>query len=80
MREVPKVMQVKNFGKSGQTKWTNLRDADTSRRDDPWFAAGTGHLRQMGGMHHLKKQAGQSARSQKQQQRENEENGSSKRR
>ncbi len=32
---MPTVMQVKNFGRSGQTKYTHLVDQDTSR-DDMW--------------------------------------------
>lgn len=32
---MPAVMQVKNFGRSGQTKYTHLVDQDTSR-DDMW--------------------------------------------
>lgn len=30
---LPKVMQVKNFGRKGQTKYTHLRDQDTSQQD-----------------------------------------------
>lgn len=29
-------MQVKNFGRSGRTKYTHLVDQDTSARDAPW--------------------------------------------
>ncbi|CAG8572033.1 11597_t:CDS:2 [Funneliformis mosseae] len=34
--DLPKVMQVKNFGRAGQTKWTHLADQDTSTKDVPW--------------------------------------------
>ncbi|UZO01801.1 uncharacterized protein OCT59_020312 [Rhizophagus irregularis] len=38
-REIlPKVMQVKNFGHVGQTKWTHLMDQDTLVKDAPWNA------------------------------------------
>ncbi|KAI8977346.1 splicing factor, Prp19-binding domain-containing protein [Mycotypha africana] len=33
---LPKVMQVKNFGLAGRTKYTHLKDQDTSSRDSPW--------------------------------------------
>ncbi|CAO3613889.1 unnamed protein product [Mucor fragilis] len=33
---LPKVMQVKNFGLAGRTKYTHLVDQDTSSRDSPW--------------------------------------------
>lgn len=35
---LPKVMQVKNFGLSGRTKYTHLVDQDTSVFDSPWLA------------------------------------------
>lgn len=34
---LPKVMQVKNFGRSGRTKYTHLVDQDTTARDSPWI-------------------------------------------
>ncbi|KAJ3085602.1 Microfibrillar-associated protein 1 [Physocladia obscura] len=34
---LPEVMQVKNFGRSGQTKWTHLSKEDTSSKDSAWF-------------------------------------------
>ncbi|KND04943.1 uncharacterized protein SPPG_00633 [Spizellomyces punctatus DAOM BR117] len=34
---LPAVMQVKNFGRAGQTKYTHLADQDTSQMDSPWF-------------------------------------------
>ncbi|XP_063869319.1 microfibrillar-associated protein 1-like [Scylla paramamosain] len=35
---LPKVMQVKNFGRSGRTKYTHLVDQDTTSFDSPWAA------------------------------------------
>ncbi|EFJ16897.1 hypothetical protein SELMODRAFT_421618 [Selaginella moellendorffii] len=33
---LPKVMQVKGFGRRGRVKWTHLVNEDTSRWDTPW--------------------------------------------
>ncbi|KAE8910300.1 hypothetical protein PF005_g1393 [Phytophthora fragariae] len=33
---LPAVMQVKNFGRAGRTKYTHLADQDTSNRDSLW--------------------------------------------
>ena len=30
---LPEVLQVKRFGRAGQTKYTHLQDQDTSRKD-----------------------------------------------
>ncbi|KAF6019128.1 Mfap1 [Bugula neritina] len=35
---IPKVMQVKNFGRSGRTKYTHLVDQDTTSYDSAWTA------------------------------------------
>jgi len=35
---LPKAMQVKNFGRSGRTKYTHLVDQDTTEAESPWFA------------------------------------------
>lgn len=35
---LPKVMQVKNFGRSGRTKYTHLVDQDTTHFESPWIA------------------------------------------
>ncbi|CAG2108238.1 unnamed protein product [Medioppia subpectinata] len=51
---VPKVMQVKNFGRSGRTKYTHLVDQDTTAFDSAWAAESTQstkfHTQQAGGM------------------------------
>jgi microfibrillar-associated protein 1 len=56
---VPKVLQVKNFGKAGRTKYTHLADQDTSNmKDNPFLADRTVRQvmeKKMGGM---KKDAG----------------------
>ncbi|XP_014260740.1 microfibrillar-associated protein 1 [Cimex lectularius] len=35
---LPRVMQVKNFGRSGRTKYTHLVDQDTTQFDSPWIS------------------------------------------
>lgn len=35
---LPKVMQVKNFGRCGRTKYTHLIDQDTTKFDSPWYS------------------------------------------
>lgn len=35
---LPKVMQVKNFGRCGRTKYTHLVDQDTTQFDSPWVS------------------------------------------
>ncbi|XP_014667288.1 PREDICTED: microfibrillar-associated protein 1-like [Priapulus caudatus] len=42
---LPKVMQVKNFGRSGRTKYTHLVDQDTTQFDAPWTADTTQNLK-----------------------------------
>ncbi len=40
---LPKVMQVKNFGMAGRTKYTHLVDQDTTVRDSPWTSDKQSH-------------------------------------
>lgn len=42
---LPKVMQVKNFGRSGRTKYTHLVDQDTTSFDSPWAQENTLNLK-----------------------------------
>ncbi|KAJ9599533.1 hypothetical protein L9F63_010005 [Diploptera punctata] len=42
---LPKVMQVKNFGRSGRTKYTHLVDQDTTQFDSPWISETTQNLK-----------------------------------
>lgn len=35
---LPKVMQVKNFGRSGRTKYTHLVDQDTTNFESAWVS------------------------------------------
>lgn len=42
---LPKVMQVKNFGRSGRTKYTHLVDQDTTEVESPWAADTTHNLK-----------------------------------
>ncbi|GFS24758.1 microfibrillar-associated protein 1 [Elysia marginata] len=42
---LPKVMQVKNFGRSGRTKYTHLLDQDTTQHESPWMQDTTQNLK-----------------------------------
>ncbi len=42
---LPKVMQVKNFGRSGRTKYTHLVDQDTTEFDSAWSQETTQNLK-----------------------------------
>jgi len=51
---LPKVMQVKNFGRSGRTKYTHLVDQDTTKFDAGWMANDSLQMKftqKLGGMH-----------------------------
>ena len=51
---LPKVMQVKNFGRCGRTKYTHLVEQDTTKFDSPWYAESANnikfHVEKAGGM------------------------------
>ncbi|BET01275.1 microfibrillar-associated protein [Nesidiocoris tenuis] len=42
---LPRVMQVKNFGRSGRTKYTHLVDQDTTQFDSPWITETTHNIK-----------------------------------
>ena len=42
---LPKVMQVKNFGRCGRTKYTHLVDQDTTNFDSPWVNDTTNNIK-----------------------------------
>jgi len=42
---LPKVMQVKNFGRSGRTKYTHLVDQDTTDYDASWTAESASNIK-----------------------------------
>lgn len=42
---LPKVMQVKNFGRCGRTKYTHLIDQDTTKFDSPWMSETTNNVK-----------------------------------
>ena len=42
---LPKVMQVKNFGRCGRTKYTHLVDQDTTKFDSPWMSETTTNVK-----------------------------------
>lgn len=34
---LPLIMQKRDFGKRSQSKWTHLKNEDTTNWDSPWF-------------------------------------------
>lgn len=42
---LPKVMQVKNFGRCGRTKYTHLVDQDTTKFDSPWYVESSSNIK-----------------------------------
>lgn len=42
---LPKVMQVKNFGRCGRTKYTHLVDQDTTQFDSPWYSETSNNIK-----------------------------------
>lgn len=42
---LPKVMQVKNFGRCGRTKYTHLVDQDTTKFDSPWMSENANNVK-----------------------------------
>lgn len=54
---LPKVMQVKNFGRCGRTKYTHLVDQDTTQFDSPWYSDTSNNIKfhneKAGGMKQL---------------------------
>ncbi|KAK1605876.1 hypothetical protein QYE76_029549 [Lolium multiflorum] len=58
---LPKVMQVKHFGRSGRTKWTHLVNEDTTDWNAPWATNGplrTKYTAKMAGMGPIAKPKG----------------------
>ena len=51
---LPKVMQVKNFGRCGRTKYTHLVDQDTTDFNSAWYSdTSKFHMEKAGGMKQL---------------------------
>lgn len=65
---LPKVMQVKNFGRSGRTKYTHLVDQDSTQFDSPWVSETAQNLKfattQAAGMKQLFDRPSQAKRKQ----------------
>lgn len=64
---LPKVMQVKNFGRCGRTKYTHLVDQDTTQFDSPWYSDTANNIKfhneKAGGMKQLFEKPSTSKRS-----------------